>query len=213
LLSDFDTVAASSDTGGFALDSRDGVLASPNGSFAEVINLMQNNAPLPFHIDSLLGQGEVAFGFVDNATWTPTDADGSDLFGRDFNALADRVFAIVDSDGEVELRTAAAFDEGRVVDTGFIPLGRFGLLSLTVGPSQADVLFDGVVVATGDPFTADIRDATAANVGDDFVISVGYGTEDHGAAVINVPEPSFAASMIAGLVALVALANSRFRRH
>lgn len=204
-LADFDVVAPTFDTGAFALDTPAGVLATSNGSLGDTLNLMASGGGVPFQIERILGQGEVAFGFVDDASWTPSAGDGEDLFGRDFNASADRVFAIVDSRGRVELRTAGPFDAGRVVDTGFVPLGRPGLLSITVGPTSAEVLFDGHGVASGDPFTSDFRDADPANVGDDFVISVGYGTEDRGAAILSVPEPGFAAGLAVAALGLAAL--------
>lgn len=209
VLADFDTVAASSDTGGFAIDTGAGILATPNGSFGEVVNLMHLNGARPFHVERLLGQGEVAFGFVESTNWTPTAGDGADLFGRDFNAAADRVFAIVDADGRVELRSASASSDGRVVATGFVPLGRPGLLSMTLGPASAEVLFDGTVVASGDPFTTDFRDALPANVGDDFVVSVGFGTEDRGAAMLDVPEPGAAASLALGGLLSAGLSTRR----
>ncbi len=202
VLADFDVVAPVSDTGAFGLDTPDGVLATANGSFGDGLNLMANDGAVPFQIERILGQGEVAFGFVDNGSWTPSAGDGEDLFGRDFNASADRVFAIVDAAGRVELRTAAAFDEGRVVDTGYVPLGRPGLLSMSLSASNAEVLFEGFVVASGDPFTADFRDANPANVGDDWVISVGKGTEDRGAALLSVPEPGFAVGLALATLAL-----------
>ncbi len=212
-LADFDAVATSFDIGGFALDTRFGVLATGNGSLQEIVNLMKFDGALPFRIQSLLGQGEVAFGFVERTTWTPSTGDGSDLFGRDFNASADRVFAIVDDRGRVELRSAAAFDAGRVVATGYLPFGRAGLMTLDLSGGIASVLFDGTVVASGDPFTSDFRDANPANVGDDFVISVGYGTEDRGSAVLAVPEPQLATSIALGAM-LLALSTTRFaRRH
>ena len=210
-LADFDVVAPSFDIGGFAVDTGAGILATPNGSFGEVVNLMHLNGTRPFHVERLLGQGEVAFGFVESATWTPVAGDGSDLFGRDFNANADRVFAIVDADGHVELRTARAFGDGRVVATGYVPLGRPGLLSMTLGASNAEVLFDGTVVASGDPFTTDFRDALPANVGDDFVVSVGFGTEDRGAAVLDVPEPGVVLGLGIGALAISALSTRRKR--
>lgn len=203
VLADFDAVAPAFDIGGFALDTADGVLATPNGTLGDVVNLMHLDGALPFQVERLLGQGEVAFGFVESTAWTPSPGDGSDLFGRDFNASSDRVFAIVDAEGRVELRTAEAFDPGRVIDTGFVPLGRPGLLTLTLTPSTATVLFDGQVVASGDPFTTDFRDADPADVGDDFVISVGFGTEDRGTAVLNVPEPAFGTALMLGACALL----------
>ncbi len=211
VLADFDAVAPSFDIGGFAVDTGAGILATPNGTFGEVMNLMHLNGVRPFHVERLLGQGEIAFGFVESGTWTPTSGDGSDLFGRDFNANADRVFAIVDADGRVELRTARAFGDGRVIATGFVPLGRPGLLSMTLGVANAEVLFDGEVVASGDPFTTDFRDALPANVGDDFVISVGFGTEDRGAAVIDVPEPDAAIGLMLGGLFVAACSALRGR--
>ena len=91
-----------------------------------------------------------------------------------------------------------------MIDTGFVPLGRPGRLSLQLSASSAEVLFEGVVVASGDPFTTDLRDARAAEVGDDFVISVGFGTEDRGAAVLNVPEPAVGLALALGGLALAA---------
>jgi len=203
-LADFDARAATWDTGGFAIDTSEGVLASSNGSLGDVFNLMASGGAVPFHIERILGQGEVAFGFVEETIWTPTAGDGEDLFGRDFNASADRVFAIVDAQGRVELRTASPFNEGRVIDTGYVPLGRPGLLTMNVTPTNAEVVFGSHVVASGDPFTTDFRDADPANVGDDWVISVGQGTEDRGAAILNVPEPGFAVGLAFAALALAA---------
>ena len=208
-LADFDVMALSYDIGGFALDTQAGVLATGNGSDQEVVNLMKNDGALAIQIESLLGQGEVALGFVERMTWTPSSGDGADLFGRDFNAMADRVFAMIDSEGRVELRTASASSPGRVIDTGFLPLGRPGLIEVTLSSTNAELLFDGVVVASGDPFTLDSRDALAGNVGDDFVISVGFGTESRGAATISVPEPGFGAMFAIGLLAALGLGVER----
>lgn len=202
VLADFDAVAPTWDTGGFALDTPDGILATSNGSMGDTLNLLASGGAVPFQLERVLGQGEVAFGFVDENAWTPSAGDGEDLFGRDFNASADRVFAIVDAQGRVELRSAGAFQEGRVVATGYVPLGRPGLLSINVSPTEAQVTFDGFVVASGDPFTPDVRDANPANVGDDFVISVGFGTEDRGAAILNVPEPGFGGALAVAVLVL-----------
>jgi hypothetical protein len=96
-----------------------------------------------------------------------------------------------------------------VIDTGFLPLGRPGLIEVTLSSTNAELLFDGVVVASGDPFTLDSRDALAGNVGDDFVISVGFGTESRGAATISVPEPGFGAMFAIGLLAALGLGVER----
>ena len=211
-LADFDIVAPAFDGGAFALDTSTGVLATPNGTEGDVVNLMVNDTAVALHIESILGQGEVALGYVDNGIWMPSAGDGSDLFGRDFNGAADRVFAIIDGHGRVELRTARAFNEGRVIGTGFIPLGRPGLVDVIITPTLASVRFDGFVVASGDPFTTDFRDALPSNVGDDFVVSVGFGTESRGAAILNVPEPSRTMALSLGALLLLGGFGRRSRQ-
>lgn len=70
-----------------------------------------------------------------------------------------------------------------------------GVLALDVDSSERIQIFGftnptaDLVVASGDPFTTDSRDADPLEIGDDFVVSVGFGTEDGGTAILNVPEP------------------------
>jgi hypothetical protein len=183
-LADFDAVARAYDIGGFAHDVREGVLASASGSLGDAVNLMRFDAALPVHVIELLGQGELAFGFVERASWTPADGDGADLFGREFSTPADRVFALVRADGTLELWSAAAFSPGIRIARTRIALDPAKPLELRIGAALAELVYDGQVVAQANPFTG-YPAADPANLGDDQVISVGYGHEWLGAAVIS----------------------------
>ncbi len=186
---DFDARGASFDIGSFCLDTARGLLASPNGSLDDAVNLMTFDASKALHVVDLLGQGEIAFGLVERSSWTPSlaPADGFDLFGRNGSNPFDRVFATLDAYGRVELWSADGSVAGRKVASGAVDLARGGRLELELDKAapEARVLYDGFVVARGDPFTADPLDAEAAQVGDDQVVSIGFGTESRGAATLN----------------------------
>lgn len=186
---DFDARGNRFDIGAFCLDTARGILASPNGSLDDTVNLMNFDGSMPIHVVDILGQGEIAFGFVERATWTPSASppDTFDLFGRDGTNPVDRVFATVDQNGLVELWTADSSVAGRKIAEGAVDLARGGKLELEIDKvtPNARVLYDGFVVAQGNPFTADPLDAAAAQVGDDQVISIAFGTESRGAVTIN----------------------------
>ena len=186
--SDFDAVGHRFDIGAFCLDTVRGVLGTANGSLDDAVNLMTFDATSePLFIVDILGQGEVAFGYVERNSWTPVSGDGIDLPGHDGNNPVDRVFAVVDALGLVELWTAADNVSGRRVASGALDLSQACALSLSIDKvlSMASVLCDGIVIAAGDPFTNDPADADPALVGDDRVITIGYGTDFRGAATIN----------------------------
>jgi len=212
-LADFDAVAAVYDIGELTLDTPDGVLGTANGSFDGGMNYMVFDGSIPLVVHEIVGLGQVAFGFVERSTWTPTDGDGSDLFGLDFNAAADRVFASVDEFGIVRLYTGDAFDPGREIAAGSVDLTKqaaFSLVVDTVG-SNAQVFYGADLIAEGDPFTGAASDADVADLGDDQVISIGRGTEFRGTAVITqVPEPG--RLLVLGSGALLLLTRARRRR-
>ena len=211
-LADFDVVAFSANQDEFALDTPAGVLATANGVDTGSVNLMTFEGAKPVHIVELLGMGEVAFGFVERNDWTPAHFDNADLFGESFSTPCDRVFARVDSFGIVTLMSAAPSRPGRVVARGAIALDRVGALSLEIDSvaSLARVRYDGEIVVEGDPFTSDLEDADPLALGDDQVISVGFGTEYRGAATLNtVPEPGSALGLPMGSAALALFARRR----
>lgn len=188
-----DAVGATYDIGGFAIDTASGVDASANGSLDDVINFMWFDGSVPIRLLALRGGAEVALGFVERTTWTPSDGDGGDLFGREFNAPADRVFVAVDAFGRFELRSAAAFDPGVVIATGSLDLGHTGGLHLELAGGVARLYHGSALVAEASPFTGASGAATQAAVGDDQVLAVGFGLGELGSASFAGPElPLFA---------------------
>ncbi len=184
-LADFDAVALKWDIGGFVQDTRSGVLGTPNGSLEEAASFMRFEGEIPLHVVELLGRGVVAFGYVERASWTPAPFDGSDLIGADFNTFADRVFAKVFVDGSVELWSAASGSPGTLIASGQVSLDPGKAFALEIDPADARVIYDGQVVAQGNPFTG-FPAAAASNVGDDQVITIASADADFpAAAVIN----------------------------
>lgn len=116
---------------------------------------------------------------------TQHSADGFELPGWNGAPPADRVFAVIDSFGQVEPWTAAASSAGRMIGSGSIDASRGGALSLSISAMNASLLYDGVTVASGNPFTIDPLDADAKLSYVDQVITIGRGTEFRGAASIN----------------------------
>jgi len=191
-ISDFDANGARFDIGAFAIDTARGIMATGNGTLDDGWNFMVFEGSIPLHIVEIFSQGLVAFGFVERATWTPSSFDNGDLIGEQFDAPADRVFAVVDQWGHVELRSGNAFNPGIVIASGAVDLDpdKAFTMTLDIGLSTASVLYDGNLVVSGDPFPADPAAADSGEVGDDFVVSIGYGNGFLGAAIIsNTTQP------------------------
>lgn len=200
-IADFDANGARFDIGAIAIDTAQGIMATGNGSLDDGWNFMVFDDSMPLHIIDIFSQGLVAFGFVERTTWTPSSLDNGDLIGEEFDAPADRVFAVVDQWGHVELRSGDAFDPGIVIASGAVDLNpsKAFTMTLDIGMATASVLYDGNVVVTGDPFPADPDAADSTDVGDDFVVSIGYGNGFLGGAIISNASPVIADADLDGI--------------
>jgi hypothetical protein len=189
-LADFDVVAAAYDIGAFALDTRTGILATSNGSFDDAMNFMVFEGSLPvFAVSGPESGGTLAFGFVERADWTPSVGDGTHL-AEPYGNPSHRVFASLDEQGTLRLHSAAAWSEGVVVaevPVGVVEHRGFELAVDPVGLA-ATVTYDGQVVLQANPFVG-WPAADPAQVGDDFVVTVGLGDEFLGQAVFSDAPP------------------------
>lgn len=182
--SHFDVVAFGANTGETATDTPIGVLCDPAPILDGVVNLMLRDGNMPVYLtDGPNAGGVVLFGFVDEAMWTPSNADGNDL-STDFNSIGDRVYASVDDTGFVELISAANFRAGEVIATATVTLEPNKAFTLTISDDFASLWYgdepiaEGVLVVTSDT-------AHPATLGNDFVISVLSGNDNTGSATIN----------------------------
>ena len=225
LLTDFDAWGLSSDTGGFAVDSPLGVLATGNGVMDETANFMVFDGSIPIYVADVYSRGKLAIGFVERSTWTPSNGDFLSLLDIDSGfGTVDRVYAQVELVGRgplarVELRSGDAFSSsvgvpGAVTQVGLEPDKAF-TVAVDTGLETATVSYDGQVILSGNPFSTVLSGgADVGDVGDDMVVSVGGGRLDLGGArfsdePIPVPEPALWLGVAAGVAGLGGLARRR----
>ena len=226
-LADFDAWGLSSDTGGFAVDSPRGVLASGNGVMDETANFMIFDGSIPVYVDDVYSRGKLAIGFVERTTWTPSNGDFLSLLDIDSGfGTVDRVYAQIELVGrgplvDVELRSGNAGSSsvgvpGAVTQVGLAPDKDF-TLSVDTVLETATLSYDGQVILSGNPFSTVLTGgADKADIGDDMVISVGGGRLDLGGATFSdepVPEPSLVLGLLSGCAALVGLNRLRRRKN
>lgn len=183
-LADFDVVAFKWNTGESVTDSPIGVSAVPEPVLESAVNMMLIDRTMPVYItDGPLNGGEVLFGYVDSAVWTPSDGDGLSL-DDPFSALGDRVYVRVDGIGNVELRSAPSFSAGIVLDSTTVTLDPDTPFFLEVLNGTAR-LYYGSTLVTETPVGGAGGVIDPVSLGDDFVVSVTTGSSDTGRATIN----------------------------
>lgn len=185
-LADFDAVALKWNTGESVIDTSIGVHAVPAPVFDGAVNLMLFDEAIPLYLTAgPSGGGIVTFGWLDSTAWTPSDGDGIDL-ASEFDNPADRVFAAVDSAGNVSLVSAAPFNAGVVLGTTTVTLdpNRPWRLSVELETGLATLWYGEEVVLEATPF-GEFGEADAASLGDDLAISVLSGPTETGEATVN----------------------------
>jgi hypothetical protein len=222
-IADFDAFGLSADTGGFAVDTPLGVLATANGVQDDAANFMIFDGSIPVFVNDIYSRGQVAIGFVERTTWTPSSGDGLSLLDIDNGfGTVDRVFARIELVGrgplaDVELRSGDAFSASVLVPGALTQVGLDQSKGFTVavdtGAQTATVSYDGDVILSGNPFsTVLVGGADIADIGDDMVISVGRGRLDLGGAVVAMPEPALPLGLVSGIAALAGLCRLRSRK-
>ena len=192
-LADFAARNVAELSGGFAMNTPRGILASANGVLNEALSFQTvANGAFPVYVVELYSAGQLAIGFTNNS-WTPTDGDFQSLFDNASNGHTsfDRVYALIRKLGrgpvaEVELRSANAFNASMLVSgPARVALDPNKAFALTVDTVQqlATVSYDGQVVLSENPFLG--GGANAADIGNRFSVSVGRGVENLGAAIFN----------------------------
>jgi hypothetical protein len=195
-IADFDAWGLSADTGGFAVDTPLGVLATGNGVLDETVNFMTFDGSMDLYLNDIYSRGKVAIGFVERTTWTPSNGDGLSLLDIDSGfGTVDRVYAQFELVGRgpvarVQLRSGDAFSASVLVpgQETLVGLDPSKPISVAVdtGAQSAAVSYGGVVILSGNPFsTVLVGGADVGDVGDDMVISVGGGWLDLGGALFS----------------------------
>ena len=225
-IADFDAFGMSADTGGFAIDTPRGILATGNGVLDETANFMVFDRSMPIFVDNLYSRGRLAIGVVERSTWTPSNGDATSLLDIDSGfGTVDRVYVEIELLGrgpvvEVELRSgnagsASVTVPGATTEVGLDPDKAFDIV-VDTGLETATVTYGGDTILAGSPFsTVLVGGADVGDVGDDMVISIGNGRLDLGGASFNdqpLPEPSLTLGLASGLVLLAALHRTRQKR-
>ncbi len=178
-LMDFDHVAFKWDSGETATGTAIGVMASPAPVYEAAVNFMMIDSVFPLYLtDGPNGEATVAFGFADHTIWTPTNGDGMDLTGA-FENTGDRIYAVIDSDGNIDLMSAENFGAGVLIANGSTTLDPNMPYYFMVEPDFDWVyVFHGTeIIVEGNPFFGP-NTASRANLAPDFTISVGCICDD-----------------------------------
>jgi hypothetical protein len=217
-IADFDASGLAYPIGGFAVDTPLGVLASSNGVQDSHPSFMVFDGQFPVYVGDVYSRGRLAIGFVERASWTPSDGDGMSLLDIDSGfGTVDRVYAEITPIGRgtvanVSLRSGNAFSPsvavpGATTKVGLEPDKAFDLVLDPIAQT-ATLSYGGQALLSGNPFSSALPGgADVGDVGDDMVISVGGGRIDLGGALfsdqpISVPEPSIVLGTVVGALAL-----------
>ena len=192
---DFDAFGLSADTGGFALDTPAGVLATGNGVLDETANFMIFDGSMDVFVNDIYSRGKVAVGVVERTTWTPSSGDGLSLLDIDSGfGTVDRVYARFELVGRgpiarAQLRSgnassASVLVPGQDVLVGLDPT-KVVSVAVDTGAQTATVSYGGDVILSGNPFSTVL--SGGADVGD-----VGGGdAKQHPVAVPDVLPSQF----------------------
>lgn len=195
-IADFDAWGMAADSGGFAVDTPKGVLATSNGVLDDTANFMLFDGAMPVYVNDVYSRGQLAIGFVERTTWTPSNGDALSLLDIDSGfGTVDRVFASISLEGRgpvatVQLRSGNASNSsvlvpGQQTQVGLDPSKAF-TITVDTGAQTATVSYDGQVILSGNPFsTVLVGGADVGDVGDDMVISAGGGVVDLGGALFS----------------------------
>jgi hypothetical protein len=180
---DWDYVALKADTGELVADTQLGVLGSPMGILQGAVNLMLTNRSRSIYLaQGPSGDGAVVFGFINKTNWLPANHDLIDLP----SLSADRVYAKVDGNGNVQIISAAQFTGGVIIASNQVALSSDKSFQLVIDAvlDQASLYYGSQLLLQANPFVGG-NSATRANIGNDFAVSILGGTGDLGYAILN----------------------------
>ncbi|MEM9529307.1 MAG: SBBP repeat-containing protein [Pseudomonadota bacterium] len=187
-LAGFDAGVASADTGELLADSRFGIIAGSQGVDASALNLLRLGGGSALPVRNISNGGQVAFGVLDAGQWTPAASDTLDLT-QTLNP-AHRVFLTFRFPSQVTLWSAAPFTAPVQVEQALYDAlsGEPVFFSVDTVGNSATLRQGSRTLISANPFVPGA--AAASMLGQDQVVSSGFGSDFLGRAVLGPSEAS-----------------------